>query len=1365
MAMFARNIGFMIKGIILLLFAMWNVVGSNAQEGVPKGSSIISNSTSFTIRFDIHVLGYDTINTVDGTPVILPRIQDAIRTGEGGSPSSIVYTIPLTVPNEHGFALQSCRTGMIRRVKGMIAPVPTLRKESDSISGFVHVINSSAYSETYPTSWASITYSGIARNRHIAHLRIKALRVDPRSGIIEIPKSIECTVHFTSTQSNPMFNIDDGLDDIAFTANHKESTSWMIHDGHSFAKITPGILKSTEPWAQITLNKQGIYKIDKAMLASAGITAGKDLLPTIKVFGLGGTLLSERVDSAIGNAMTEHPIIVRTTADGELDAIYFYGESISGFRLDTDDAGKNLDFRHFTHPYAKESSYLITIGGAPGLRAKAMPSIPSDSVLHRPTRFMSRIFNEEELMNAFSAPSGRTWFGKTIESLTPRIYTTILQDLVRTDSILYRYRVVSKNKKDGTLTVTEQGKEIDMVSINGTNPFDNAYNYTEAIGTPLQEVRFASSSIAQDNRSVLRFSYESPMGGMASSAIMDWFEILYPRTFNAFNNELELYSDTKKVGGTEYNLSGFSGQNIIGFDITNPRYPALLENVSTTGGIYVFRNNELASQPRRYFVSGTFLTPSIRPITLAGLRADKEGADMILITHQDLLESANAYKTYRESTGITVKVVTTKDIYAEFACGIIDITAIRDYAAFALNAWTKKPRYLMFWGDGHYDNRNIQVSATNFVPTYQTDDDPQYYVETVSACIDDYFARLKGNDKLIDIIMARMPVTSNQNGMWLMQKIKDYEQQLIKGTWQQTICLVADDGPTSTSGSGFGDGTIHTSQSEGLARDVIPDDMLLKKIYLAEYPAEIVSNGRRKPLVTQDLISEINGNGIVLLNWIGHGSPRLWAHERIFEKETTIPQMLNRDKLFFLTAATCDFARFDDAERESGAEDLVRSERGGAIGVFAATRLVFSSDNAVICDRFYKQIFSRDIHGMYQSVGEALFKTKQSLAGPNDEKYLILGDPSLHLQLPNDIVQFDSINTMPVITNTNVPDSILPRIKALQTVTVSGTIRTGSLQSLDDTFNGTVLVTVKDSDIDLKVKDPIDNVTHSIKEQGSILARSTFQVKNGKFNGSFAVPKDIGFTNKRGRMIGFAYSNDDITAKGSTTTFTVGGIESVSEPDTIGPTIAVYLDNRTFIPGNMVRRNPLLIVDLFDNTAINATGAGIGHNIEAWFNTDRIPVDLTEEYQADLTDARKGTAQKRMFNLKSGTNTVRVRAWDVWNNYSEAETYFRLADNDSVLISEGLFVYPNPTNAEANIGFIHNQSLPTRAEIRIFDMNGRLVKQENIEKQELHTWTYRWNCKDEYDASVPVGTYHCIMNVQQSNGEGKVLYGKFIISK
>ncbi len=1356
-ATYAMN---MIKGIILCMLCMFITNGMQAYQGLPKGSIIQSDLHTFTVRLKVEVMGYDTIQTVDGKTTIYPRIKHAIRKGIPGSPSEIMYSIPLTVPGEHLFSLHSCKTGIIQKVQGIITPVPTLIKDSDNVSGFIHRIDDALYAKDESFHWAEITYSGIARNRHIAHLNIKALRPNAISGILEIPKTIECTVHFNASNQHSAIK-SDVFDEIDISANHQETISWLLDKQMGFAKITPKTLKLTVPWALVNINQQGIYKLDKSALASAGISASKDLISTIKIFGLGGTVLPEHVDSALANTMTEQPIIVKTNNDGELDAIYFYGEPSKGFRLNVDEAGKNLDFRHFTHPYSKESSYLITIGGEAGLRAKAMPAISNDSVKFRPSTFMSRIFNEEELMNAFSAPSGRVWFGKSIESITPRTYTTLLTDFARIDSVVYRYKVVSKTKSDGQLTVSEQNTQIDAVTIPGTNPFNNYYNYTEAIGTPLREVNISSSAIAQDNRSVLRFSYQSPQGGIASTAIVDWFEILYPRTLTASNNQLEVFSDLKRNGGTEYNVSRFSSQEILGFDISDPRHPQLLENVSTTGGIYVFRVNEQSLQPRRYFVSGSFLNPSIKSIIPAGLRIDNVGADMLLITHQDLIESATKYKEYRESTGVSVKIVTTNDIYTEFACGMQDITAIRDYASYALNSWTKKPKYLMFWGDGHYDYKNIQVTIPNYIPTYQTDDIPQYYRETVSACVDDYFARIRGNDRMIDIIMGRVPVLSNDNGNYLVEKIKHYEQDLVKGTWQQTVCLVADDGPV---GSGS-EGTQHTSQSEGLARDAIPEDMILKKIYLAQYPAEIVSNGRRKPSVTQDLLSEINNNGVVLLNWIGHGSPRLWAHERIFEKETTIPQMLNKDKLFFLTAATCDFARFDDAERESGAEDLFRSERGGAIGVFAATRLVYSGENAVICDRFYRYLFSRDTIGRYLSIGEAMYKTKQELFGDNDEKYLILGDPALRLQMPNDIITFDSINMKFVDEDPTIPDTAIINIKALQKVTVTGSIRLASNSSVDDSFNGTVLVTVKDSDIELKVKDPIDGVTHTINEQGNVLARSTFAVEKGRFTGSFIVPKDIGFTNKRGRMLGFAYAQDDVTAKGSTSGFKVGGIETVSEPDTEGPSIAIYLDNRTFQPGNLVRRNPLLIVDLSDNTAINATGAGIGHNIEAWFNSERIPVDLTAEYQADLSDARKGTAQKRMFNLKAGTNSVRVRAWDIWNNYSESETYFRLADNDSVLITEGLFVYPNPTNQFANIGFIHNQSLPTEAEIRIFDMNGRLLKKETLEKQELHTWTYRWDCTDMQGTPVPMGVYLCVMNIKQQNGPGTMLHGKIIVTQ
>ena len=44
-------------------------------------------------------------------------------------------------------------------------------------------------------------------------------------------------------------------------------------------------------------------------------------------------------------------------------------------------------------------------------------------------------------------------------------------------------------------------------------------------------------------------------------------------------------------------------------------------------------------------------------------------------------------------------------------------------------------------------------------------------------------------------------------------------------------------------------------------------------------------------------------NGTILLNYIGHGNPDVWAHEFIFERSSTIPQLSN-SVYPFLTAAT-----------------------------------------------------------------------------------------------------------------------------------------------------------------------------------------------------------------------------------------------------------------------------------------------------------------------------------------------------------------------------------------------------------------------------------------------------------------------------
>lgn len=91
--------------------------------------------------------------------------------------------------------------------------------------------------------------------------------------------------------------------------------------------------------------------------------------------------------------------------------------------------------------------------------------------------------------------------------------------------------------------------------------------------------------------------------------------------------------------------------------------------------------------------------------------------------------------------------------------------------------------------------------------------------------------------------------------------------------------MIADDEKTSTTY----EGSEHTAPSETLATTIIPQSFDIHKIYSTTYADVITGAGRRKPDVNKAIIDAIN-EGTLLVNYIGHGSPDVWAHEFIFEK-------------------------------------------------------------------------------------------------------------------------------------------------------------------------------------------------------------------------------------------------------------------------------------------------------------------------------------------------------------------------------------------------------------------------------------------------------------------------------------------------
>ena len=135
----------------------------------------------------------------------------------------------------------------------------------------------------------------------------------------------------------------------------------------------------------------------------------------------------------------------------------------------------------------------------------------------------------------------------------------------------------------------------------------------------------------------------------------------------------------------------------------------------------------------------------------------------------------------------------------------------------------------------------------------------------------------------------------------------------------------------------------------------------------------------------------------------------------------------------------------------------------------------------------------------------------------------------------------------------------------------------------------------------------------------------------------------------------------------------------------------------------------LLYVDLADSNGINTSGSGIGHRIEVWLNNASQSKDVTDFYSSKLDNFREGSVQYQLNDLPSGRNTLRVRAWDSFNNSAVAETYFQVASSDQLSIMDVLN-YPNPFADGTSFTFRQNLSDPLDIKIKIYTIAGRAIQ-------------------------------------------------------
>lgn len=1321
------------KSKILVVLFLALAIFVNAQSDF---RILNSTNSSLIVEFSPRIIDSSFIS-INGVKYLNLEIADGILANQNsfGSPKIESRIFSVGVPSEVGNTIQVI-SSEYSDIQARVIPIGRISKSEYQSGVLIREENDSYLKPNQGEELIEFSEFGFVRGLPVQQIKVNPIQFNPILNQTRFYKKVIFQIRFNPNQSQQSIIQNEFLEGVVI--NYSVAKNW-IHQRNNLQKVnvTNSVL-STGKWVRFEAPQEGIYKITRSMLSNYGIDASTVNPKTIKIYNNGGKVLPERITHPRSQDLVENAITIVGEEDGKFDDndyLLFYAKGINFWDYDLID-GK---FQRAYNPYSSVNYYWITSGGGDGKRIQNKIGLndPSAQAISSTSAFQ---FWDEDKINI--GKSGRFFVGDEFsEGMKTRTYTSKVDGIINSQPKRYRYRFVNNSTSSVPFRVEENGVAIINKNISGYGSYEYSYGVVDS-GT----VTF-NGEIPND-RSLLKFSYTATTS--SSFGYLDFFEIFYERELKVFDDAITFFSK-KQNSVNEYRLYNFSNSDIHVFDVTDYSNVRKISNPTKhTGGEFWFQASESSTNPSKYIAitPAQYLTPKNGvEISNQNLRGISNGAEYIIITHKNFLEQAERLKRYRESENIvplSTVVVDIDHIFNEFSCGAKDVSAIRDFISYAYQNWTVQPEYVLLFGDGDYDYKNIEGHNKNFVIPYQTENS---FDEIDSYCTDDFFARIVGVDSFVDIAIGRLNINSNSEAKLVIDKIIDYETNTDRGAWRNRITLVADDGKTSKQD----DGSKHTGQSEDLSR-LIPNSYDLKKIYLAAYPTVITGLGRRKPEVNRAIVDAVN-EGTLILNFIGHGSPDLWTHEQVFVRSVSIPQFVNKN-YFFLTAATCDFGYYDKPTALSATEELVIKEKSGAIGVFTSSRPVYSDPNKWLNESFFNSMLksTRDTLNLPIRLGKAYFFTKKNFSQPNDQKFHLFADPALRLQMPQYFSSIDSING----NETNVDI----QLKALGKVQIKGNVKQSD-NSNWNSFNGEGVLTVFDSERSVPLP---EFGNYYMTEQGGIIFKGRVSVVNGKFSTEFVVPKDISYENKNGKVV-FYFYNSEVDGIGFTNKIVVGGTDTTSTNDSKGPVIEIFFDDLDYANASIIKPNSNLLVKLSDETGLNTTGTGLGHKLTGILNEDENnPIDFSNYFTGDLdAGGKSGLINYRFPGLEKGDYKLQVKAWDVFNNPSSEFTFFKVVDGEGLEIEE-VYNYPNPFTDATVFTFQHSINQPVDVRISIYTIAGRMIQQ--IERNSINERFVKidWDGRDRDGDKVANGTYLYKVRVKSINGDlTKSVLGKLAV--
>nr|WP_315157411.1 type IX secretion system sortase PorU [uncultured Flavobacterium sp.] len=1205
----------------------------------------------------------------------------------------------------------------------------------DKILIFKTLINS--YVLDGKISLTNITYENIS-NEELGDLLASNIPTAPNENI-QINISRDVTSTFLSL--SPIIKDAFGFKKITSFSYSIISTSNRTASQNKTTAITAlsnSVLASGN-WYQFQIKKSGVYKISKNFLQQLGLSVNSIDPRRIKIYGNGGKMipLSNNIPYPID--IEETPIEVIGENDGVFnneDYILFYGEGTDTW---------NTESKTFNNLYEDQSYYYITTDGGSGKRIQPFIQPSGNPTLSLST-FDDTQFHELDQINI--GQLGRQWFGEKFDINNEQEFDFDFPNIDTAVPARISTETASAAFTPTSFIISANNSPIGTINFPALTNNSGISFYTGNLSN--------TASFVASEKNKIKYTYNN--GGVPNAiGYLDYIKVAAKRKLVGYDKQFHFQYD-----------AAFSINGIVEYTINNATEITQVWDVTQLNAIQKIENS---NQPqfsfkanlgeiRKYIAldANDFLTPTvskkakvanqnIKGTIFKNNQGQFQDIDYVIIAPSFLINQAEKLATFhRNYSNLNVKVIPLELIYHEFASGKQDIGAIRNCIKYIYdNASTpdKRLKYINLFGDASYDYKDRISNNSNIVPIYHSL--RSNTTGESSFASDDFFGLMDPNEGNItssfggiDIAVGRMIVNDTKQAEEMVQKVIDYHDLKSYGNWRNNFVLIGDDSDVPS------DDSLQDKQNS--LGDLITTEkpfLNISKILLDSYVQDASSGGFRYPKARIDIFNAFE-KGALVFNYLGHGGEDGLAVERIWEKSDG-QNLNNQFKYPLFVTITCEFSRFDNPLRNTAGEFTYWNPKGGAIAMITTIRSIgqFSAEN-------FNPLLTRNLlsfgSNTYVSMAEALRISKNTNPNSSTNVVVFIGDPALHLAIAKPKINLTKVNDIAI-------SQPIDDFKSLAKMKLSGEV-TDENNNLLSNYNGEIASIITDKSV---TRNTLNNDGNSPSIAFSVLGEAIFRgnatVKNGQFEFSFVVPRDIRIPVGNGKISFYSKKDNALENQtGQNTLIKIGGINENAVADNISPKVKLYMNDENFVSGGTTNQSPILIAQLEDENGIN-TASGIGHDIVAILDGDESnPYILNDYYETKLDDFTSGTIRFPFRNLSIGLHTITIKAWDVYNNPVISEIQFLVVGNESITLTNVLN-YPNPFVNYTEFWFTHNRPFePLEVQVQVMTITGKVVwtKNQIITTEGFLSREIKWDGKDDFGDRLGKGVYVYRLTVKSS---------------